>query len=159
MQIRAKKLTAEDFAKYGEVIDLSPSVEPTVSAEVLDYWKQQAVFSIDGPAEIGVLKVKKHEMVFEKMEQHTETPEILIGQGGGFVVPVAPPSDDVPSPDKIEAFEVGPRQAIMLKRSCWHWVPNPADKDELTILVLFKDNTSADDLVVKDIAEQCKVVA
>lgn len=157
MQIRAKKLTAEDFAKYGEVIDLSPSVEPTISADVLDYWKQQAVFSIDGPAEIGVLKVKKHEMVFDQMEQHTETPEILIGLDGGFIVPVAPPSEDVPNPESIEAFEVGANQAIMMKRSCWHWVPNPADKDELIILVLFKDNTSEDDLVIEDLAEQCKV--
>lgn len=158
MEIKAKKLTSHAFTQYGEVISLSPTVESTVSADAMNYWKQRVIFDIGGSAEIGVLKVKKHEMVFNQMEQHTETPEILIGLGGGFIIPVAPPSDNVPVPDEIEAFIVGANQAVMMNTACWHWLPNPTDKDELTILVLFKDNTSENDLVIKDLSEQCKVV-
>lgn len=88
MEIKARKLSAEAFTRYGEVIDLSPAGEATASADVMAYWKRQGVFDIDGPVEIGVLKVKKHEMVFDQIEQHTETPEILIGLDGGFIVPV-----------------------------------------------------------------------
>jgi len=159
MEIKVQKLTAEAFAQYGQVINLSPAAEPTAGSDDFSYWKQQLVFDITGPAEIGVLKTKKHEMIFDQIEQHTETPEILIGLGGGFIIPVAPPSDDVPDPEKIEAFEVSANQAIMMKTNCWHWLPNPADKDELTIMVLFKNNTSADDLVIKDLPLQCTVVS
>ncbi len=158
MEIKAKKVTAEGFKKYGQVVELQPGAEAAVSEKDFEYWKQQAVFRTEGSCEIGVLKVKKHDMAFGQMEQHTETPEVLIGVDGGFVVPVGSVSEDVPAVGDIEAFEVGQGQAIVMDKSCWHWVPNPVDKDEVTVLVLFRNNTSANDLVIKDLSEQCEVV-
>jgi ureidoglycolate hydrolase len=158
MNVQIKQLTVEHFKPYGQVIEVPASLESTISNEQITYWKQQAILNIDGPIEIGVLKVKQHDMVFNQMEKHEETPEMLIGLDGAFIVPVAPSTLETPEADKVEAFEVGVGQAVVMSTNCWHWTPCPVGKSEITILVLFKDNTSQNDLVIKDLEQECKIV-
>ncbi len=158
MDIKTKKLTSDDFMQYGQVISIPTSLLPTIKNEEITYWKQQAVLDIDGPIEIGILKVKKHEMVFSQMEKHLKTPEMLIGLDGAFIIPVTSMFKEKPEVKKIEAFEVAICQAIIMSPHCWHWTPCPVDKSEITILVIFKDNTSQNDIVIKDLDQECKIV-
>jgi len=158
MNIEIQPLTIEKFKRYGQVVMPPETAEPTIANDDLTYWKQQALVKIKGDIEIGVLKVKKHEMMFNEMEKHNETPEMLIGLDGDFVVPVAPPSEDIPSLEQIEAFHVKHGQAIIMDTDCWHGGPKPLDKNEVTILVIFKDNTSQNDLVLKELREPCRIL-
>jgi len=157
MNVKIKKLSPVSFKQYGQVIEMSQSLEPTITNEQIAYWKQQAILNIDGAIEVGVLKVKKHDTVFNQMEKHLETPEMLIGLNGAFIVPVAP-SSEMPKANKVEAFEVGAGQAVVMSANCWHWTPCPVDKSEITILVVFKDNSSQNDLVIKDLEQECRIV-
>ena len=156
MNIQIKSLTVEMFKRYGQVVKPPETAEPTIATDDLTYWKQQATIRIDGDVEVGILKVKKHEMLFDQMEKHNETPEMLVALDADFIVPVAPPSEDIPSVEQIEVFHVKHGQAIIMDTACWHGGPNPLDKNEVTILVIFKDNTSQNDLVIKELSETCK---
>ena len=157
MNIEIQPLTVEKFKPYGQVIKPPGKEEPTISNDDLTYWKQQAFIKTKGDIEVGVLKIRKHDMLFSEMEKHLETPEMLIGLDGDFVVPVGPPSEDIPSPDSIEAFHVKHGQAIIMDTGCWHGGPKPLDRNEVTLLVIFKDNTSQNDLVLKELGETCKM--
>ena len=159
MEIQVKKLNADVFKKFGQIVQLPPAQQPTMAGDCFAYFKQQAVFNIEGQTEIGILKIKKHNMNFSQMEKHIQTPEILVSLDGAFILPVAPPSEDAPMPEQIEAFKVPQNHAVVMDPSCWHWLPNPADKDEITIMVIFKDNTSQDDLVIQDLSEECRIVS
>ncbi len=157
MDIKVKKLNPNDFDKFGQIVCPNPKDEPTASGDSFNYFKQQAVFKIDGDSEFGILTIKKYDMVFDQIEQHVESPEIMFSLNGSFIVPVAPPSEDVPKPEDIEAFEVPHNHGIVLKDGCWHWMPSAVTDETATLLILFKDDTSANDLVIKDLTEQCKV--
>jgi len=158
MDIEVKQITLENFKPYGQLVKVPELSEPTVQNEQITFWKQQASFFIDGKTEIGVLKVRKHEMVFNLLENHFKTPTILICLDGAFIIPVAPPSDNVPKVEEIEAFKVSKGQALVLSDKCWHGTTYPVDKEEITLLVIFKENTFDDDTVNEVIDANCRIV-
>jgi len=158
MNVPVEKITHENFKPYGEFVDFIPSAKPTVENDMITFWKQQAGFLIDGNTEIGVLKVRKQEMIFNEFENHFKTPTILIGLDGSFVIPVSTPSDDLPKSEDIVAFEVPEKTALVLADKCWHGTTFPIDKDEITLLVIFKENALDDDSVFEKLDETCEIV-
>ena len=157
MEIKIKKLTPENFKKFGQVIQEPTQAEPTGSGDAFTYWKQQAVFGIDGKTEVGFLKVKQAEMAFTEMEQHVGTPEMLVALDGDYIIAVAPPGSPTPAAGEVEAFHVSKNQAVVMADGCWHFIPFPVDTPEVNMLVIFKDNCSQEDLILKDLDENCSL--
>jgi ureidoglycolate hydrolase len=157
MNVTIRPADSPEFEKYGQVIKV-PVSEPTADTDNFKYWKQQALLSVDGPVEIGVLNVRKHEIRLSQMERHDHTPEILVGLDGAFIVTVAASSTEKPVAGDVEAFRVEKGQAVYFNTNCWHWAPCPVDDANITILVIFKDNTSQTDLIIEDLDEECIVV-
>ena len=157
MDIKVKKLNKEDFDKFGAFVE-APNAEPTFQSGQFAYWKQLLEIRM-GEVEIGMLKVRKYDMQLDRMERHAETAEMLIPVDGSVIIPVAPPSDTTPDPAKAEAFVVNQGQAVILGKNCWHWLPCPMDKLEVTLFVIFKNNTSETDLTVEELYEKCWVAS
>lgn len=88
--------------------------------------------------EIGVLKVKKHEMIFDELENHFKTPTIMMSLNGDFLFSVAPCKDELPRVDEIVVFKIEENQMYMMNPKCWHGEVYPIDKDELTLLVFIR---------------------
>ena len=156
MEIRAKKLTVEAFDTFGVIVE-TPKREPTFQEDKFTYWKQVLQLQM-GEVEVGILKVRTYDLLLNKMERHAETAEMLIPVDGSIIVPVAPPSDTRPNAALAEAFVVEKGQAVVLGSNCWHWIPCPVDKPEVTIMVIFKNNTSETDLIIEELTENCKVI-
>ena len=155
MNIQISALTKESFAAYGELIQLPIDTETTFSADHFSYWKQQGIIkAFGGDVEIGVLNVTQKQLSFDQLERHNYTAEFLVPLNGSFICPVAIPSTEIPNVDQITAFRVSLGQAIVLKPNCWHWMPVPVEK-EILILVIYKNNTSADDLIIEKLNETC----
>jgi ureidoglycolate hydrolase len=156
--VKVLELTRESFSPYGQVVEVPASGQPAIDVDTVKFWKQQAVYSMVENTEVGVLVVKKQEMVFNELENHFKTPTILLCLDGDFILPVAPPSDDVPPASDVVAFHVPRNQMVIMAEKCWHGVAYPADKDEITLLVLIRENTLDDDTVFESIDEKCTVV-
>jgi ureidoglycolate hydrolase len=158
MDIKAKKISPDNFKKYGQLIQVPASEVPTIKTDEVTFWQRQADWIVPGLTEIGVLKVKMHAMLFNQLENHFDTPTLLVSLDGGYIIPVAPPSDDTPGADQVEAFEVEPGQAVVLHSKCWHWATYPIDKAEITLLVFFKEKTLDLDTVIEELDETCTVI-
>ena len=158
-EIEVLELTREKFNCYGQVVEVPSSGQPTIDVGIVKFWKQQAIYSIGANTEVGVLMVKKQEMIFEELENHFKTPSILISLDGDFFLPVAPPSDVVPSSSEVVAFRVPKNQMVIMAEKCWHGVAYPADKEEITLLVIFRENSLDDDTVFEPLDDKCTVVS
>jgi len=158
MRINIEKISKETFEEFGQIIEMPVQSEPTVAVETVTFWKQQAMFAIDGDIEVGVLKVKKMAMVFDELENHFKTATGLICLDGDCVIGVTQPSDEVPLASDIKAFLVPQGQLFVLAEKCWHTATYPVDKDEITLLVLFKKDSLDNDTVFEAINESCQLV-
>jgi hypothetical protein len=58
LMIKAKKLTANSFIKFGKVAD-AHTVPPIVETENLKFWTTIATYTVNGETEIALCYVKK----------------------------------------------------------------------------------------------------
>ena len=157
--IKIEKITRETFKPYGQLIEFPVKEEPTVEVETVTFWKQQVMFNIDGgEVEVGVLKVRKHAMIFDEFENHFKTATGLISLDGDFALAVADPADEIPKTDTIKAYKFKKNQLVLMDEKCWHGVAYPIDTDEITVLVIFKKGSLDDDTVFEKLDQSCELV-
>ena len=157
-EIKVGVLSRDNFSRYGQIIDLNNLGPSTIDTAVVQFWKQQVEVDFDAEIEVGVLKVKKHEMIFNELENHFKTPTIMMSLNGDFLFPVAPCKDEVPDVNEIEVFKIEENQLYMMNPKCWHGEVYPMDKDELTLLVFLKKGSLDNDTVFEKLSEQCRIV-
>jgi ureidoglycolate hydrolase len=157
-EIKVSLLSRDDFELYGQIIDLNDLGPASINTELVKFWKQQVEVEFDGEIEIGVLKVKKHRMLFDEMENHFKTPTIMMSLTGDFYLPIGPCKDNVPDVEEIKIFKIKENQLYMMNPKCWHGEVYPIDMDELTLMVFLKKGSLDDDTVYKKLSEQCMIV-
>lgn len=157
-ELQVSLLSRDNFAQYGQIIDLNNLGRASINTEIVKFWRQQVQVGFDGDIEIGVLKVKKHKMQFDELENHFKTPTIMMSINGDFLFPVALCKDEVPGVDEIEVYKIKENQLYMMNPKCWHGEVYPLDKDEVTLLVFLKKGSLEDDTVFEKLSEQCMVV-
>jgi len=158
MQADVTTISSEAFKPVGQVVlrrEVS-GTEPTAAVEsVLAYWKQRIVFDTECTPEVGFLTVHRRERSFSQIERHTETAELLVVLDGAVDVPCAPATPMAPAPEvqDVQVFRVPAGAAVYFPKGGWHWAPFPVDRDRVNIVVVFKNNTSQEDLQIVDLAE------
>ncbi|WP_077341823.1 ureidoglycolate lyase [Pseudocolwellia agarivorans] len=157
MKLAIENVSKEVFQSYGQLIEMPVKDDPTIAVENVTFWKQQAMFSIKGETEVGVLKIKKQDMVFDQLENHFKTATGIICLDGDCVIAVAPPSDDIPNVDTLKAYTIPQGQLFVLAEKCWHSATYPIDKDEITLLIIFQKDALDNDTVFEDISESVEL--
>lgn len=157
-EIKVSLLSRDNFSQYGQIVDLNDLGSAKINTEVVKFWKQQVEVDFDGVMEIGVLKVKKHKMLFDEMENHFKTPTIMVSLNGDFLFPVASCKDEVPDVEEITVYKIKENQLYMMNPKCWHGEVYPVDKDELTLFVFFNKGSLDDDTVFGKLSEQCRII-
>jgi ureidoglycolate hydrolase len=143
MTIKAKKITLENFASFGEVV-IGASGEPTSQSVDYKFWSDIMNYTIPGETEVGICTVyKKPKNSINVMEQHLNTPEILIPIDSPFILPLL---NDKNKPGEAEAFIVGVGQAITINEKVWHGACIPFQKEECSYFVIFKRGTPHSDV-------------
>jgi ureidoglycolate hydrolase len=152
--VRIERATAGNVKPFGTLV-VRPRAKATSKTGMLTYWKQRARFSLaGGKGEVGFLIARPHRGVYRVLETHLKTPEILIALNCDINMPVAPAARrkrDKPDVTKVRAFRVARGSAIVLNRGVWHYLPQPVGRRPAEILVVFADNTSANDCTVCDL--------
>ncbi len=148
MRIQAKKITAKNFAKFGKVVT-APKAKPTSQAADYKFWSDIADYCIDGETEIGICTVyaqPKQEIC--GVERHLRTPEILIPIDAPFVLPLA---EDRSGSPKVEAFQVGIGEVVVINDAVWHGACLPVGKKQSSYFVIFRRNTPFEDVEKKSL--------
>lgn len=149
MLIKSKKITPENFKKFGSVVT-SPVGKPTSEAVDYKFWSDIADYKINGETEIGICTVyRQKENKIYGMERHLRTPEILIPIDGGFVLPLLLEGE---SENKAEVFKVEIGEAVKINDAVWHGACFPADKNESSYFVIFRKGTPREDVEKKNIS-------
>lgn len=154
-EVSLKKINQSNFADYGEYLDES-EMTPTASEECFDWWNAVGFIDIEGRTSLGVVKPKYNSRFTEEVfEQHNKTPEVLIPMDEDVILLLAKEDafkNEIPSNDDFEAFLVPRGTVVTLKPGVWHHAPMVLEK-ESRVLVLFKENTSFEDIIVKDLGK------
>lgn len=119
----ARPVTAENFARYGKVYDLSGDTDPGVIWTNGDGWDDGFTRTplIDGSGHLGMTRGGTAPWSCTAMERHPQTEEALFCAAEPIVLAVAPASTaDAPHRDAIEAFVIAPGQVVVMHRNVWH---------------------------------------
>ena len=156
-KVKIIELNQKNFNPYGQLVEVPVSTDPDIKTDKIMFWKQQAIFRMGENVEVGVLSVKKHEMIFNELENHFGTPTILLSLDGDFILPVAKPKDEIPSAEELIAFKVPKFQMLVLAEKCWHGTTYPVDQDEILLLVIFKKDSLENDTVFEKLDQECQI--
>ena len=126
--IQIKPLTAENFAKYGKIIDLNQP-NGDVSDGMVDYWPLYGV-TCKLPT-VGILEIRRQGGVSpQALERHLLYEEVFIPVDGMGVMPFAPAADlenldAEPDISRIEAFLIDGTKALVIEKGVWHYPARP----------------------------------
>lgn len=161
-QITTQPLTDEAFSRYGTLIRIKPEKEPLADNEALTYWEKVVEFEPEIPRTVGLLTEKRRNMVLTRMERHTKAKEWFVPIDGRCVACFAEfhnPDDPAERPDasKVVAFQMDGIVGFVVNRGAWHWPAFPITPTA-TQLVNLRRDTEHDDVDVKDLGEEVRIV-
>lgn len=152
--LRIEDATGSSVAAYGEFLT-NAGKEPAADNETFAFWNDVSVGNFDGAASFGMVHTKPGEMLVPMLERHVRTTETLVPLDEDIVLVLAEPTTgDLPDLETARAFKVPRGAGITLKQGTWHYIPMVPAKVDARTLVVFRQGTPAEDLEVKQLADE-----
>ena len=160
-QVKVEALTAEAFAPFGQFYTMDQPRGYALCGELHQFFPDRLV--ADSTHRVGyspILVKKPEKMVITQQEYHTTTWEMILPMNDDMILHVAPASAGTPVTDLAKAFLVPRNTLIKMNAAIWHLAPLPANKDELSAIIILPECTYANDCTVVDLKpeEQFEVV-
>ncbi len=135
--ITAQRVTAEKFAPFGDLIQISGAPDKIVNQGQCGRYHDLAALDFsDGRAGISLFDAKPRSLPYQldMVERHPEGSQTFIPMTQNpFLVIVAP--DEGGEPGSPQAFLTAPGQAINFRRGTWHGVLTPLHSPGLFAVV------------------------
>jgi ureidoglycolate lyase len=127
MKLQAKSLTAEAFAPFGDVLDITGAPDKIINAGFCERYHDRARmdFGAGGRAGISLFNAQPRELPYQcdLMERHPDGSQAFVPMSEHpFLVIVA---EDDAGPVNPRAFLTAPGQGINILRNTWHGVLTP----------------------------------
>lgn len=144
MRLVAERITAENFAPFGEVLTAPPALGKQFFDGALHNGRPGARPSLalaDCPA-LTVLPLK-----VTKLERHQYSSQSFIPlSGGGKLLVVAPHLDGVgPDLSAVRAFVTLPSEGITYRANIWHHSLTLLDQPGVQCVMMWNDGSSGDE--------------
>lgn len=145
ISITAQPLTAEAFAPFGDVLDVSGEPDKIINQGFCGRYHDRAQldFGPEGRAGISLFIAQPRSLpyVLDLMERHPEGSQAFLPMSmDPFLIIVA--GDDGGKPGVPQAFVSAPGQGINFHRNVWHGVLTPLHEPGLFAVVDRIGNTS-----------------
>ena len=138
-KVKVKRLTKDNFKPYGEVI-ITEGEYKIINQGNGKKWNNLVSFDMfedSGKINLGILRTKYLEPLFNQMERHHYTSQIFISlDQGKSLVAVAPISDKYPDPEKVEIFLMEGGQGVSFYRKVWHHSLFPLNSEQDYVLIM-----------------------
>ncbi|MDA7423653.1 ureidoglycolate lyase [Thalassococcus lentus] len=126
-RIKIQPLTAEGFAPFGDVLDVSGDPDKIINQGMCGRYHDRAVLDFnDGRAGISLFNAKPRDLPLklDLVERHPDGSQAFLPMSQEpFLVVVAPDEDGTPG--QPIAFRTQPGQGINFHRGTWHGVLTP----------------------------------
>lgn len=137
-EIRAEPLTAEAFAPFGEVLEVTGAPDKVINEGWCDRYHDRAAldFGPGGRAGISIFRARPRSLPYEcaMLERHPEGSQAFLPMAQmPWLVIVAP--DESGRPGAPRAFLPGPGQGVNFRRGTWHGVLTPLAEPGLFAVV------------------------
>ncbi len=153
--LKVKKMTEENFKDYGVILSADYHLQAG-GDENFGWWENLAVFKGIEKISVNLLEAKQREMIADTLEYHNDTEEAVIPLGGEDQIIVVA-KKGVLSEDEIEAFYLEGNKGIVLHKGVRHFIPYPV-KGNVTNIIIFKEHTGANDLILEKLENQYKLI-
>lgn len=150
--IKAKPITAEDFAAYGSFAN---TLDPAGSS-IGNFYNDKVLLPVSGamPVAFSALIVEKPEkMIVTEAEYHNTTGEAVMALDDDVVLHVAPPSKE-PVPELTEAFLIPKGTMVQIKAGVWHLAALPIHKEKAHVLIVLPERIYMNDCTVVQYSEE-----
>lgn len=118
-----RRLTAEAFAPYGEVIDASGNPSYLANGGAAQVHRDIAALDLDAEGRVCVSVVRTAPTALPLriavMERHPLGSQAFVPLGGSELLVVVAPAGDL-DPSAIVAFHCSPSQGVNYRRGVWH---------------------------------------
>lgn len=136
-RIKTRKLTAEAFAPYGDVLEAAGAPDRIINQGRCGRFHDRARLDFsDGKAGISIFRAEKRTLplTLDMMERHPEGSQAFVPMSAEpFLVVVA--RDEGGAPADPVAFLTAPGQAINFYRGTWHGVLTPLSEPGLFAVI------------------------
>jgi len=150
-QITCRKLSVEDFAKYGTFADMINPRGPRLGAEPIEFFRDMVQSQLGSTpiASFGVCRVVKRPFVMDVSEYHDTCCEVVLPLDGDVLMHVAPavPEKEFPF-EQAEVFKVPRGTLCCLRPGVWHHAPYALNADVVNCLIALPERTYMNDCKV-----------
>ena len=150
--IKAKKLSKENFTKFGDYFDF---LNPT-GLNLDGFYPDRVLLPVSGNMPVGfspLIMEKPAEYIVKTAEYHNTTQEGILSIDSDIIVHAAPASKK-PVPELTEAFIVPKGTFVTLYTGVWHLGPFPVDKEKAHILIALPERTYMNDCIVVEYSQE-----
>ncbi len=154
-QIKAQPLTHNAFAPFGQFYTMADPNGYALCGELHQFFPDRLVADSSHRVGYSPILVKKPEkMIITQQEYHTTTWEMILPLDDDMILHVAPASAGKPVTDLAEAFIVPKYTLVKMNAAIWHLAPLPANKEQLTAMIVLPECTYANDCTVVDLTPE-----
>ena len=153
--IKAVPITNEAFAPFGQFYPMDAPKGYALCGELHRFFPDRLV--ADSQHRIGfspILVKKPEKMVITQQEYHTTTWEMILPLNDDMILHVAPASAGTPVTEFAQAFIVPKNTLVKMNAAIWHLAPLPANKEELSAMIILPECTYANDCTVVDLTPE-----
>ena len=151
---KAKKMTLENFKKYGTFSSLVSPAGPKLGAGDVEFYRDMIQDDNQGTVSYSVCRVKPRAFVASVAECHDYANEALMPVDGDVYMHVgaATKSDEIDMND-FEVFFVPMGTMVVLRRGVWHHAVFAAGKSVVNALIALPERTYKNDCTVVRLPE------
>jgi len=152
-QIEVKKLTPEDFKKFGRYGNIENPDSSFIGKSPIRFYRDILPFGYNAPMSASTTFVEPKEFVVDTLEYHSRTPEILMMLDQDAIICIGPATAEKEPPmDQLEAFYIPKGVMVYLNPGVWHYAPFPLSDKPVHSLVLLPERTYVNDTLCISIA-------
>ncbi|MBE7023452.1 MAG: Ureidoglycolate hydrolase [Ruminococcaceae bacterium] len=153
--IKAEPITNEAFAPFGQFYTMDKPEGYALCGELHKFYPDRVNADSNHRVGYSPIVVKKPEkMVITQQEYHTTTWEMILPLDDDMILHCAPASAGTPVTDLAKAFIVPKHTLVKMNAAIWHLAPLPANKEQLTAMIILPECTYANDCTVVDLSEE-----
>jgi len=154
-KIKAKKLTREAFAPFGEYYNMLDPKDYALCGALHAFFPDRVTNSTVGAVGYSPIIVKKpKKYIVDCQEYHTTTCEMILPLDDDMLLHVAEKSAGTVNNATAKAFIVPKGTLIKLDAGVWHLAPLPVKEKEIHCMIILPECTYANDCTVVNLEEK-----
>ncbi|MBR2916581.1 MAG: DUF4867 family protein [Clostridia bacterium] len=160
-KIKIMPLTHEEFAPFGQFYQMEEPKGYALCGEIHKFFPDRITAESSHRIGFSPIVVKKPEkMIITQQEYHTTTWEMILPLDDDMILHCAPASAGAVVTDYAKAFLVPKHTLVKMNAAIWHLAPLPANKEQLTAMIILPECTYANDCTVVDLKpeEQFEII-